>query len=74
MRLPQPFCRGRRWRGINVKRNIGNHYVRDQYVRDQLTARQEAVERLLEVHKAPPEPPAPAPASDLPRLKRYYNE
>ena len=59
---------------ISLKEIIAARTQQRRAVRDQLTARQEAVERLLEVHKAPPDPPAPAPEPQLPRLKRYYNE
>ncbi len=59
---------------ISLKEIIAARTQQRRAVREQLTARQAAVERLLEVHKAPPEPPAPAPEPALPRLKRYFNE
>lgn len=72
--LCRAICQEIAGQTISLKDIIAARTERRRAVRTQLTARQAAVERLLDVHKAPPEPPAPAPVPDLPRLKRYYNE
>jgi len=59
---------------ISLKDIIAARTEQRRSVRNQLTERQQAIERLLEVHKAPPEPPTPPPDPELPRLRRYYNE
>jgi len=59
---------------ISLKDIIAARTEQRRTVSKQLTERQAAVERLLDVHKAPPEPPAPTPDPDLPRLRRYFNE
>ncbi len=58
---------------ISLKDSIAARTEQRRVVRKQLTARQAAVERLLDVHKAPPELPAPVLDPELPRLRRYFN-
>jgi putative transposase len=72
--LCRAICQEIAGQTISLKDIIAARTERRRVVRKQLTARQEAVEQLLDVHKAPPEPPAPTPDPELPRLRRYFNE
>lgn len=72
--LCRAICQEIAGQTISLKDIIAARTERRRAVRTQLTERQQAVERLLEVHKAPPEPPAPPPDPELPRLRRYFNE
>ena len=72
--LCRAICQEIAGQTISLKDIIAARTGQRRAVRTQLTERQQAVERLLEVHKAPPEPPAPPPDPELPRLRRYYNE